>query len=139
MALFITVYAGLMNVNIIKSFLGCSRKSDITMYANGRIDITARIASYLGIQPGDVIDIIRSDDNEYYLYVKHKRDVVIGRHKGRCAPTNKGRSQSYRTYCKDLTSPILEDLNADKAHLMAGELTTFDNIGKAVTIITHNL
>lgn len=60
------------------SILQNIRRRDITFYRDGRINITARIAKILGLQPGDSIDI-NSEAGEFYLHaVHHGLDVGQG-------------------------------------------------------------
>ena len=42
----------------MQSILGNTRKADITFYASGRIDISARVAKHLQLSRGDVLDIM---------------------------------------------------------------------------------
>ena len=53
----------------MQSILGNTRKADITFYASGRIDISARVAKHLQLSRGDVLDIM-IDQDEFYLYVR---------------------------------------------------------------------
>ena len=55
----------------MQSILGNTRKADITFYASGRIDISARVAKHLQLSRGDVLDIM-IDQDEFYLYVVHQ-------------------------------------------------------------------
>ena len=129
------------NIDISKSALGNTfRHPDFTFYRNGRIDITSRVSRILGIQPGDVIDIVVSRA-EYYLYVRAKGKELHGRFEGQCFQTNKGlRRHYYRAYSKKITNLILSKAGGDKAQIIGGQIVEFDNIGKAIIIIpSYNL
>lgn len=128
-----------MNIGIRRSFLGLSRKGDLTLYRSGRMDISARIAAWLDLRSGDVVDIAQCEDGEYYLYVRGKGTGLTGRHRARCFAANRRRSRAFRVYCTSLTGPLLDMLGTDKAQIIAGDFAEFDNIGRAVTIIPHNI
>lgn len=51
----------------MQSILGNTRKADITFYASGRIDISARVAKHLQLSRGDVLDIMIDQDEFYPL------------------------------------------------------------------------
>ncbi len=87
----------------MKSLLGkSSRRPDISFRADGRIDITSRIAKDLSLAPGDIIDIAEPVKGEYCLFVRH-RAGVIGRHIGRCYPVIRDNtSGSYRAWSKKM-------------------------------------
>ena len=87
------------------SLLPNSRRPDITVNVTGRIDITCRIARKLDLHPGDVIDVSQSGQ-EYYLYVRHTADNIVGRHEGQCYPTSRGGHGSYRTWSVRLARAI---------------------------------
>lgn len=122
------------NVSNMTTMLGNTRRPDVSFYATGRIDITARTAKLLALRDGDVIDIA-TNGKEYYLYVKYKGDEVVGRHEAQCRPTKKG-SRNYRAYSRRLCSIVL-DLNgeANAAHLPVGEA---ESGGKMLPIIIRN-
>lgn len=123
----------------MESLLGNrTRRADITFYRNGKIDITSRLTKMLELGEGDVIDIA-FDSGEYYLYRMRKAENLVGRHEAQCHGTHKGRlhpTRNMRAYSKKICSAILKASGAtDKARVWAGELCTFDTIGKAVVII----
>ncbi len=122
----------------MESLLGNNiRKPDISFYENGRIDITSRLAKELGLEDGDVIDILHSG-KEYYLYIRLKNASSIGKYSAQCTPT-KNKSNHFRCYCKQLANMILcECGNAQLARLHAGETIEISNVGNAISIITHN-
>ncbi len=103
----------------MQSILGNNtRKADIIFFSTGRIDITARIAKYLQLSRGDVIDIM-VDGCEYYLYVK-RRTPMNGRYEAMVLPTNK-RGNHFRAYSRRLCSAILRASGAtDTARLCVG-------------------
>lgn len=81
-----------------------SRRTDISVYPNGRIDITARIARQLHLADGDVIDI-GSERGEYYLYIRYTSNNVVGRHAGVVHATRVN-NNNFRTYAKSITSAL---------------------------------
>ncbi len=84
-----------------------TRKADIKVRRNGRIDISARVVRMLGIRPGDVVDLA-VDDGEYYLYVRRRHsEGVHGRHEGVCTPTTKNGRGTYRVWSCKLAAPFL--------------------------------
>lgn len=92
----------------------------MTFNANGRIDITARVARIIGISTGDVIDVA-VEGGEYYLYVVRKAEHCVGRHEGRCYPTKHG-SHNFRAYSKRLCQAVMRLSGATLvASLPAGE------------------
>lgn len=121
------------------SILDNTRRPDITFHSNGRIDITARVATALALQPGDTIDIAR-DTGEYYLYVKHRN--AVGRHEAQCAPTYKGRTcNNLRAHSKRLCQAVLKvNGNYLEARLPVGEPISHPSLGTALPlIIKHNI
>ena len=113
-----------------------SRRPDITFHANGRIDITARISRWLGVEDGDVIDIIH-DNGEYFLTIREKHDDIMGKHEAQCWASNK-QGRNYRAYSSKLCNAIIKMTgHHDCAKLPAGEMTTIGN-AKAVTLIVKN-
>ena len=109
------------------SILTNTRRPDISVNAAGRIDITARVARSLAMEPGDVIDIA-AEGREYYLYVRHKASNLRGRHVGQCFPTSRiGRGGSYRTWSVQLAAAI-------RSAAGTGELSLRLPCGEAVVI-----
>lgn len=96
---------------MMKSLLPNSRKHDISFNANGKIDISARIARRLALSPGDVISIARSD-GELYLYVKLRAGTYTGRHEGSVWATVHGQTGTYRTWSKALAKAVLSTSGA---------------------------
>lgn len=124
-------------LHIIHRALGEStRRPDITVYRNGRIDITSRISGLLDLQTGDVIDVC-SDGSDWYLYIRCKGCDCVGRHEAQVFPTNKGkrRSRNFRVYSRKISGTLLDISGADKAKIIAGAVREYSNIGKAVIII----
>lgn len=100
-----------------------TRRPDITFRADGRIDITSRIAKVLDLAPGDVIDVAEVFDGEFCLYVRH-RACVCGRHEGRCYPVMKGYQHgAYRVWRKRLCDAVRAAANysADYLRLPCGD------------------
>lgn len=121
----------------MKSILGNTRKADIIFNASGKIDITARVAKTLELQPGDVVDIMHSNE-EFYLYIKHHAPVD-GRHDGTAIQTNQ-RGNHFRVQSKALCTAILQECKADKkVKLRVGETVALADGEKAISIITRNI
>lgn len=119
----------------MQSILGNTRKADITFYASGRIDISARVAKHLQLSRGDVLDIM-IDQDEFYLYVRLRSPN--GRHEAMVFPTNKA-GNHFRTSSSRLCTAILQKCKTtDKAKLCVGEPTE-NEYGKLLPIITKYL
>ena len=120
------------------STLENTRRPDITFHADGRIDITARVAKALSLQPGDVIDIAH-DGSEYYLYVKHRN--ALGRHQAQCYVTKRGKTcNNLRTYSKRLCQAVLSVNGNQQARLPVGQPIEIKSLGTALPlIIRHNI
>lgn len=121
------------------NLLGNTRRPDVSFYANGRIDITARVAKLLSLQENDVIDIA-VEGGEYLLYRKYKAESLIGRHEAQCHVTKRGifRSNNIRAYSKRLCAAILKASGTEfTARLPVGDTQTLGHHGTAVAIITH--
>lgn len=91
----------------MSSILQHSRRPDITFHGNGRIDISARVARKLSLNPGDVIDISVSN-GDCNLYVKYRATELIGRHEGHCYPTSVGGKGMWRTWSKRMAEAMLQ-------------------------------
>jgi bifunctional DNA-binding transcriptional regulator/antitoxin component of YhaV-PrlF toxin-antitoxin module len=118
----------------MNSLLHNTRKPDVTLHADGRIDIAARAARLLGLHPGDVVDIALDErGREAYIYVKH-RDAV-GRHEAQVYPTNRRGKicNNYRCHSKRITSTLLGDRQSAK--LPAGDPVEIPCIGTALPLI----
>lgn len=122
----------------MESLLGNTRCPDVSFFRNGRIDITSRVARSLGIKDGDVIDIARYD-RELYLYVKWRRDDVVGKHTAQCHATKRyRRCTNLRAFSVKLCKTILEIVGAeDVAKLAAGDAIEMQGVGVAVPLITR--
>ena len=102
------------------SILRQSRRPDITVYANGRIDISASVAKSLALQKDDVVDIL-SDGHEDYLYIKLRAADTVGKHEAVCRPT-KPRSNNFRTYSSTLANYLLQRVGVEeRANLIVGK------------------
>lgn len=117
-----------------------TRRPDVSFYANGRIDITARVAKMLSLKENDVIDIALQG-GEYLLYRKYKAESLIGRHEAQCHVTKKRglfRSNNIRAYSKRLCAAMLKAAGTHPtARLPVGINTPLGHHGTAVTIIIH--
>ena len=122
----------------MKSLLGNSRRPDISFHKNGRIDITARVAKKLNLQTGDVIDVA-FDGVEYYLYIQHKSNELIGKHESQCFPTKRG-SNNFRAYSARLCRNIIDLSDAeDVVRLPVGEYEERNGYPSVVLIACNNL
>lgn len=120
----------------MKDLLGRTRRPDITFHHNGKVDITSRVSRLLGIESGDVIDIA-TDGMEYYLFVKHKRADIIGRHEGQVYATYRGKCRNFRTYSKRLCEAMMSKKSM-VARLPVGEVE-FKDGKKMLPIITMSI
>lgn len=120
------------------------RKHDISFYKNGRIDITAGIAKQLGLQRGDMIDI-STGGWKCYLYVKKRAEQVQGRNEAIVSPTNKGKTNNFRTYSKTLTDFIFQECESwqnvpnksDVLRLFARKPVSTE-YGVSIPLVTHH-
>ncbi len=120
----------------LHSLLGNTRRADISFHSSGKIDITSRIVKALGIESGDVIDIM-AGNGEYYLYVASHASEACGRHEARCYPTKSG-SRYFRSYCRRLCSAILKEIGVvTQASFPAGDVLEV-NGRKVIPIVTRN-
>lgn len=117
----------------MRSLLGISRRPDVTFYADGHIDITARVAQRLRLMPGDVIDVA-VDEVECCLYVRLRANEADGRHEARVYPT-KPRSRNYRAHSKRLCTKMLAKTDMEVLRLPAGETVNY-NGQEAVSLIS---
>ncbi len=125
------------------SLLPNSRRPDVTFHANGRIDITARIAKMLHLQDGDVLDVATSGE-EYLLYVRLRSDERNGRHEATAYPTKRGKNKSnnFRAYsshlCKAISKAVFGVYGHHSARLIAGSPVLYGPNGTAIPLITRN-
>lgn len=120
----------------MNSIIGNTRRPDITFYRNGRIDITSYVSRILCLKDGDVIDI-GCKDKEFYLFVRCRKDDVIGRHEGRCFASKRG-SNNLRLHSRRICDAILTECNATTiAKLAVGEPIEMEDVGLAVPLITR--
>lgn len=118
-----------------QSILGNTRRADISFSSTGKIDISSRIVKILGLEKGDVIDIMIGG-GEYYLYVSIHAADVFGRHEAQCFPTQHG-SRHFRAHCRRLCIAILHATGfSGHACFAAGEAVEI-NGRKALPIITR--
>jgi len=124
------------------SLLSNSRRPDVSFYKKGTIDISSRIAKQLSLADGDVIDVLEHN-GEYLLYVRHKRDNIIGRYEGLVHPIHNKKSftNRFRVYSRKLTEAIFRVAGREEAallHLPAGLPVNVAGIGIAIPLITRN-
>lgn len=121
------------------SLLNRTRRPDITFYRDGHIDITARISKLLGLQRGDIIDICH-EQNEYLLFIRAKKQYVVGRHVAVCYPTKTG--NNFRAHSKTLCNAIMQVANCTAettaVRIAAGEPVTIHGNTTALPLITRN-
>lgn len=116
----------------MQSILGNTRKADIVFCSSGRIDITARVAKTLGLQHGDVVDIMLGG-GEWYLYVKCHSP--FGRHEGMAFRSN-SKGNHFRVWSKTLCDAVLKESGAKgKAKLCVGSPVNLPIYGTALPII----
>ena len=123
----------------MKSILGNTRKADITFNRSGRINISSRVSKLLGLTSGDVIDIV-IDEEETYLYVKH-RAPVVGKHEGMVFCSNKNGHHfiaSSITLCRYILSKSSGG-DKNKVCLSCGSPITLSQFGTVIPIITQNI
>lgn len=123
----------------MQSLLNNTRRPDITFYRNGRIDVSARIAKILGVHDGDVLNIA-IQGSEYFLYVQHKADRIVGRHEAQCYPSNRlGRNNNnLRCHSKRLCNLITGLHNeATVVRLPVGAPLYHQQLGTILPIITR--
>lgn len=125
-------------VNLMESVLDNTRLPDISFHRDGQIDITSRIAKHLSLESGDVIDLIK-DRGEVYIYIRHKSESVVGRHKAQCRATHsQGRSRYLRVNSIPLCRAIFDMCGeCDVVKLAAGEPIELPVVGLAVPLITR--
>lgn len=126
----------------MKSLTKISRRPDVIIYPSGRIDIKARVSKLLSLRDGDVIDVL-SHRGECLLYVRHRRDEIVGSYNGTVHISNKfiRFCNNLRCYSPSLTNAIFAEIGAEKTsklNLPAGEPVIIEGIGKAIPLITHN-
>lgn len=121
------------------SILPNSRRPDLTVNISGRIDITARVARLLNLQPGDVIDVSVSGP-EYYLYVRHLASEIVGRHEGKCFATRPTGRGSLRTWSVRLAKALRAASGSREliVRFPCGDPVIIDN-KIHIPIIIHNL
>lgn len=97
----------------MESIIGNSRKPDITFYANGRIDITARLAKQLNLHNGDCIDVGEANSN-HYVYVRHRFNPDTNFSFEATVRSTKPRSRNFRAYSVKLCRRMLQLCQAEK-------------------------
>ena len=124
------------------SLLKYTRRPDVSFYPNGRIDITSRIAKQLSLNDGDVIDVF-SHKGEYMLYVRHKKENIVGAYEATVHATKKYKIAAYnmRAYSIRLTHALFTQTcheNTEPLRLPAGSPVNLEGIGIAIPLITRN-
>ena len=116
------------------SLLGNSREPDIYFRESGHIDIPPRISSEIGLEVGDVIDIWEEDD-EYFLYVKHKAADLKGKHQAVCRKLC-SKSKWIRAGSKKLADAMIRLVDAKEANFPCGDIVMLHDNLPAIPIIT---
>ncbi len=124
------------------SLLKNSRRPDVSFYPDGRIDITSRIAKQLSLGEGDVIDVA-IHKGEYLLYVRHKKENIVGAYEATVHATKKYKTAAYnmRAYSLKLTNALFCETgreNTEPLRLPAGSPVNIEGIGIAIPLITRN-
>lgn len=124
----------------MQSIIGTTttRKPDIIFHSTGRIDIAAHVAKTLNLQHGDVIDIMLYG-GEWYLIVRYRSALVVGRHKCTAFRSNKG-GHHFRIWSKEHCTAILDYCQCtDRVKLCVGTPTEIPVYGTALPIIIKNI
>lgn len=119
----------------LKRIIGPTRRTDISFYSDGRVELSSYVVKTLGLQHGDVVDVA-SDGHEYFLFAAVQ--APQGRHRTQCRETNPG-GKHFRFNSVRLARTMLEAAGAqgcDVVHLPVGDVATAYG-KKALTIITH--
>lgn len=123
----------------MESIIGCSRRPDITFYADGRIDITARIVRQLSLGEGDCIDVGKLRD-DYFLYVRRRFDPTVNFGYEATVRTTKRRSHNFRAYSVRMCRAVLKIYKAErKVSPQLGQPLCHDNYGVIIPLIRINL
>lgn len=114
------------------------RLPDITVHANGRIDIHANAAKLLRIGAGNAIGL-HIGNGEACLYVLET--PPFARFEGTVYPTNKGRrTHNFRTYSKRIASALMRLSGLEPPlRLPVGEPVTSPSGRLELPIIMRNL
>ena len=126
---------------MIRAIIPATRCGDVTIHADGRIDLSAHVSELLHLSDGDVLNIAVTDDpvKEYYLYVVHRGREVMGRHACRCHPV-KGHGRYMRIFSKRLADSLLREVRArGRATFRAGETVKVAPLGLAVVMVYNEL
>lgn len=120
------------------TILSASRRPDIVVFPDGRIDLRKRPVAALGIGEGDVVDIA-VDRYERLLYVKYKADRAVGNHAARCIRVHRS-GVSLRLFSVQLARYILSLIpgHAEEARLALGDPLETE-LGLAMPIILKPL
>lgn len=121
----------------MKALVQTTRRPDITIYRNGRIDISAHVVALLKINQGDVVNVVRDDEGEIYLCVSF-RVPLYGRFSGRCVFTNR-KGHHMRTYSKSICNELFQLMHAPEsmriAHIAIGEMHCIDGLSILTLIL----
>ncbi|MBO4607843.1 MAG: hypothetical protein J5682_08090 [Prevotella sp.] len=122
---------------MIRAIIPMTRRGDVTIHADGRIDLSAHVSELLHLSDGDILNIAVTDDpvKEYYLYVVHRGEEVMGRHACRCHSV-KGRGRYMRMFSKRLAGYLLREVHAcESVTFRAGETVEVAPIGLAMVLV----
>lgn len=120
------------------------RRPALTIYPNGRIEISSRIARRLALQRGDVIGFTTDPPNLYITVTRRAADSDTSSFSLRVKPS-KLTCKSFRCYCKAITDRIRSlylSQHPDTSpstilRFPAGQTTIDPTYGPAINIITH--
>ena len=122
---------------MIRAIIPMTRRGDVTIHADGRIDLSAHVSELLHLSDGDVLNFAVADApvKEYYLYVVRRGSEVMGRHACRCHSV-KGHGHYMRMFSKRLADYLLREVRAcGRATFRAGETVEVASLGRAVVMV----
>ena len=112
---------------MLVSLLDSSRRSDVTFHSTGRIDISSHASREIGLEAGDVIDVL-TDGRYYYLCVRHRAADVVGRHEARVWAVNRNglRRHHFRCWSRRLCLAVLDVTGGDVARVRSCDVEDVD-------------
>jgi anaerobic selenocysteine-containing dehydrogenase len=119
----------------LKRIIGPTRRTDVSFYSDGRVELSSYVVKTLGLRHGDVVDVA-SDGHEYFLFAAATEPRC--RHRAQCRETNPG-GKHFRFNSVRLARTMLAVAGAqgrNYVHLPVGDVVTAYG-RKALTIITH--
>ena len=123
--------------NQCRPLISIQRKPDVKFHSNGMIDISSNVTKTLGLDNGDVINILCSGFGEYYLYpaMKKSKCRVPNAKFANSVKSTKGNSNNLRCCCKQLTDAVAELTGSKESWLFVGNPRDLTDLGvKAVGV-----